>query len=207
MKPNSVTNRSRRLALLAFIAGGTIATQEFVSASASVIERSNQTDSMRVALTNTVNTVHGSLGRLAGVGDAELGAAVRDFDAAFDRILARLDPRLTSTPAGGLDLESIDIERRAFTHALDVASTPEDSPYLATGWRAIDLHAQKLTGLILAQREFLEMTKSHAVLQAEMMVALSSGVALLMIGYFIWRPIIAMRAALNHRRLITPLFG
>ena len=136
-----------------------------------------------------------------------LGGIVRDFDAAFDRILARLDPRLTSTPSGGLDLVTIDIERRAFTHALGAASTPEDSPYLATRWRAIDLHAQKLTGAILAQREFLEMTKSHAVVQAEMMVALSSGVALLMIGYFVWRPIIAMRAALNHRRLIPPLFG
>ena len=70
MKPNSVTNRSRRLVLLAFIAGSTIVTQEFVSASVTVVERSNQTDSMLVALANTVNTVHGSIGRLAGVGDA-----------------------------------------------------------------------------------------------------------------------------------------
>ena len=207
MKPNSVTNRSRRLIVLAVIAGGTIVTQELVSASASVIERSNQTDSMLVALTNTVNTVRGSLGRLAGVRDAEFGATVRDFNAAFDQILERLGPRLTSTPSGGLDLETIAIERRSFIHALDTASTPQDSPYLATGWRAIDLQAQKLTGAILGQREFLEMTKSRAVLKAELIIALSSGVALLLIAYFAWRPVIAMRAALNHRRLIAPLFG
>ena len=207
MKPNAVTHRARRLVLLAFIAGGTIVTQELVSASASIIERSNQTDSMLVALTNAVNTVRGSLGRLAGAHNAEPGAIVRDFDAAFDQILERLDHRLTSTPSGGLDLAVIDIERRAFIQAVDTTPTQENSPYLATGWRAVDLQAQKLTGAILGQRELLEMTRARAILQAEMMVALSSGVALLMIAYFVWRPIIALRAALHYRRLITPLFG
>jgi hypothetical protein len=207
MKPSAVTHSARRLVLLAFIAGGTIVTQELVSASTSIIEQSDQADSMLVALTNAVNTARGSLGRLAGAQDAVPGAIVQDFDAAFDHILGRLDPRLTSPPSGGLDLAVIDIERRAFIQAVDTTSTQENSPYLATGWRAIDLQAQKLIGAILGQRELLEMTKSRAIMQAEMMVALSSGIALLMIAYFVWRPIIALRAALHYRRLITPLFG
>jgi hypothetical protein len=202
-----LTSRVRRLLLLAFIAGGTIVTQELLSASRGVIERSDRTDSILVALTNSVNTIHGSLGRLAGVRDVEIRAIVNDFDAAFDRILARLDPRQTSTPPGELDLETIDIERRAFIHAVDNASTPDSSPYLATGWRAIDLQARKLTGTILGQRERLAMIRSRAILLAEMMVALSSAVALLMIAYVVWRPIIAVRAGLAHRRWITPLFG
>ena len=202
-----MANRTRRLVVVAFVvAGVTILTQGLVSASASAIERSEQTDSLLVALTHSVTTVQGSLGRLVGVRDAELRADVRDFDAAFDRILARLDPGLTSTPSNGLDLRAIDVERRAFIHVVDAASTPESSPYLATGWQAIDLQARKLTGAILGQRELLEMTKSRMVLKAETMVALSSGLALLMMAYFVWRPIIARRGALKHSRWVHPLF-
>ena len=209
MELNSVADRTRRLALVAFVvAGGTILTQALVSASASAVERSDQTDSILVALTHTVNTVQGSLGPLVGARDAaELRGAVRDFDAVFDRILARFDGGLASTPPGELDLGAIDVEQRALIHAVDTASTPESSPYLASGWRAIDLQAQKLTGAILRQRELLEIARSRTILQAETMVALSSGGVLLLMAYFVWRPVIAMRAALNHRRLIAPLFG
>lgn len=191
MEPKSVANRTRRLVVVAFVvAGVTILTQGFVSASASAIERSEQTDSLLVALSHTVTTVQGSLGRLVGQRDAERRDNVRDFDAAFDRILAQLDPGLTATPSSGVDVGAIDVARRAFTDAVDAASTPESSPYLATGWQAIDLQARKLTGAILGQRELLEMTKSRAILTSETMVALSSGLALLMISYFLWRPII-----------------
>jgi hypothetical protein len=196
-----MAHRAGRLVLIAVVAGATIVTQAIVSASTSTIEQIDRTDSMLAELTQTVNGISTSLRGLVGVRDAELRELVRAFDDAFDRSLARL------TSPAGLDLTSIDLERRAFVDTLDTPLTRETSLYAATGVRAFDLQALKLAGAILAQREIIELTKAQVLHRAEMMVALSCISALLMIAYLVWRPLIAARTAQAHPGWVSPLFA
>jgi hypothetical protein len=202
--------RIGRLVLIAAIGTGAILTQHQVSATTMAVQQIERTDSMLAELTNTINTITGPLSQLVRGHDTELDALASDVDAALDRSLARVSGQLvepasstgvdepTAARFGVLALAAIDVERQAFIRAIRAAATSDATPFHASGFRSIELHARKLAGTILGQREILEVAKSRALRQADLMVACSSTAALLMMAYLIRRPPLAARITLQR---------
>jgi hypothetical protein len=202
--------RIGRLVLIAAVGTGAILTQNLVSATNTAVEQIDRTDSLLAELTTTVTTIDGQLSQLVPTGDTDLDALANDVDAAFDRGLARVSVQLAATPSstpsvdeptgdrlasarfGALALAAIDAERQAFVQAIKAAAA-DGSPFHASGFRSIELHARKLAGTILGQREILEVAKSRALRDTETLVACSSAAALLMMAYLIRRPILDAR--------------
>ena len=208
--------RIGRLVIIAAIGTGAIVTQQLVSATTIAVEQIERTDSVLAELATTIDTVNGPLSRLDSARAAELEAMASDIDAAIDRSFARVSVQLVGAPSstpgvdqptdermaaarfGALALRAIDVERQAFVRAIRAAAASDSAPFHASGYRSIELHARKLAGTILGQREMLEVGKSRALNQAEMMVALSSAAALLMMAYLIRRPMLAAQVALQR---------
>ena len=206
--------RIGRLVIIAAIGTGAIVTQQLVSATTIAVEQIERTDSVLADLATTIDTVNGPLSRLDSA--TELEALASDIDAAIDRSFARVSVQLVGAPSstpgvdqptdermaaarfGALALRAIDVERQAFVRAIRAAAASDSAPFHASGYRSIELHARKLAGTILGQREMLEVGKSRALNQAEMMVALSSAAALLMMAYLIRRPMLAAQVALQR---------
>lgn len=206
--------RIGRLVIIAAIGTGAIVTQQLVSATTLAVEQIERTDSVLADLATTIDTVNGPLSRLDSA--TELEALASDIDAAIDRSFARVSVQLVGAPSstpgvdqptdermaaarfGALALRAIDVERQAFVRAIRAAAASDSAPFHASGYRSIELHARKLAGTILGQREMLEVGKSRALNQAEMMVALSSAAALLMMAYLIRRPMLAAQVALQR---------
>ena len=206
--------RIGRLVIIAAIGTGTIVTQQLVSATTIAVEQIERTDSVLAELASTIDTINGPLSRVDSVRETDLDALASDIDAAIDRGLARVSAQLVGAPSstpgvdqptdermaaarfGALALKAIDVERQAFIRAIRAAAAADSAPFHASGSRSIELHARKLAGTILGQREILEIGKSRALNQAEMMVALSSAAALVMMAYLIRRPMLAAQVAL-----------
>jgi hypothetical protein len=201
--------RIGRLVIIAAIGTAAIVTQRLVSATTTAVAQMERTDSMLAELTNTVNTLNDPLLRLVRMRETELGALASDVDAAFDHSLARISGQLveTASPAPGVEeqphdrsaaahfaalaIAAIDVERQALVSAMRAAASADPSPFHATGSRSIELHARKLASSILSQREILEVAKQQALRDAETIVTCSSAAALLMMAYFIRRPVLA----------------
>ena len=201
--------RIGRLVIIAAIGTGTIVTQQLVSATTIAVEQIERTDSVLAELASTIDTINGPLSRVDSLRETDLDALASDIDAALDRSLARVSVQLVGAPSstpgvdqptdermaaarfGVLALRAIDVERQAFIRAIRAAAAADSAPFHASGSRSIELHARKLAGTILGQREILEIGKYRALNQAEMMVALSSAAALVMMAYLIRRPMLA----------------
>jgi hypothetical protein len=207
--------RLGRLVIIAAIGTGAIVTQQLVSATTIAVEQIARTDSVLAELASTIDTINGPLSRVDSA-ETDLVALASDIDAAIERSLARVSTQLVGAPSstpgvdqptdermaaarfGALALRAIDVERQAFVRAIRAAAASDSAPFHASGSRSIELHARKLAGTILGQREILEVGKSRALNQAEMMVALSSAAALLMMAYLIRRPMLAAQVALQR---------
>lgn len=207
--------RIGRLVIIAAIGTGAIVTQQVVSATTQAVEQIQRTDSVLAELATTIDTINGPLSRLENVPEAELDSLASDIDAVIDKSFARVSVQLMGTASApgvtrpaddrgaaarfnALALSAIDAERQAFVQAIRAAAAPDSAPFRASGLRSIELHGRKLAGTILGQREILEVGKTRALNQAELMVALSSAAALLMMAYLIRRPLLAAQVALRR---------
>jgi hypothetical protein len=196
--------RLGRLVIIAAIGTGAIVTQQLVSATTLAVEQIEKTDSVLADLATTIDTINSPLSRLENVPETDLESLASDIDAAIDKSFTRVSVQLNqpkdvsgaAARFGALALSAIDAERQAFVNAIRSAAAVDSGPFQASGFRSIELHGRKLAGTILGQREILEVGKTRALNQAELMVALSSAAALVMMAYLIRRPLIAGQVAL-----------
>ena len=193
---------SSRLLLTVLVVAGAAHAVRLVSATADAVERISLTEQALAELAQYITGIHATNRERLTVEQAPASEEMIEFDAAFDRRLARLTALTAEMTAarthvgswsGGSaaatgGLRAIDLERRAYVRAVATAATSETTAYQPGGVRLIDLQALKLLETITAQRDHANVAKTGALLAAETTVSLALPAAALIISYLIWRP-------------------
>jgi hypothetical protein len=190
-----------RVALTIAVGCAASGTVLVVSGALKAVEQIDRVDSSLSELSHYIADGHASIrGRMTALGPFADDVLVR-FDTGVERRIARFRHLATdletSTSAyaftsplrGNVDVQRVEEERRTYvTAATTTITTPVNN--LAMRLRLFDQHAQKLIQTVEAVRDSADTARARALLVANAMVALSSGIGVLLIVCLIWPPVL-----------------
>ena len=190
-----------RVALTIAVGCAASGTVLVVSGALKAVEQIDRVDSSLSELSHYIADGHASIrGRMTTLGPFADDVLVR-FDTGVERRIARFRHLATdletSTSAyaftsplrGNVDVQRVEEERRTYvTAATTTITTPVNN--LAIRLRLFDQHAQKLIQTVEAVRDSADTARARALLVANAMVALSSGIGVLLIVCLIWPPVL-----------------
>ena len=197
---NGRFNLLGRLALTSAVGAAAVVSLSLVSGSVKAVEDIDRTDATLAELSQYIAEGHASIRGLVATPGSSADAALVSFEKAVDRRIARLQTLntlvqqrtsayvWTKPPQANVDVQRIDNERREYVSAGATAPTTGFSDS-AMGLRLLDLRARKLIVTVDAMRDSAETARAQALVAAEEITTLSSGVGGLLIAYLIWFPV------------------
>jgi len=189
-----------RVALTIAVGCAASGTVFLVSGALNAVEQIDRIDSSLSELSHYIADGHASIReRMTALGSFADEVLVR-FDTGVERRIARFRRLATDLEAptsayvftpplrGNVDVQRVEEERRTYvTAATATITAPVDN--LAMRLRLFDQHAQKLIQTVEAVRDSADTARARALLVANGMVALSSGIGVLLIVCLIWPPV------------------
>lgn len=203
------TNRSRdrnrpsigHIVLTIGIVCGALGTTLLVSSALKAVEHVDRVNNTLAELSHYIADGHASIRGPVSAPGSPSDDALEHFNRGVERRVAQFRNLKTDLEQqasaylwtqlllGNTDVFRVDEERRAYvTAAVAAATTPARDRGVSL--RTLDLRAQKLIQTVEALRDSTDMARGRALIAVDGIVALSSGVGVLLIVYLMWHPLL-----------------